>query len=298
MLLCNNFETSLEGELGRHYALWQFVVAALVCYIGAETSVEHLKFGLGIESLYYALGLGLAFGKDKLHCLFEGDCQRVCALGNRDVNIVVLDVGTKAAGADGDALALELTGHARQAEELQRLFEADCLHCLSGLHLREAGLLFVGRCSYLHNGAETTNLDRYGLAAHGICTQNALAHLVLALCLQNIAYLRVELFVEGADGLYPLLFALGNGVEILLHGCGEVVVHNLGEVGEQKIVHHKADVSGHEFGLFGTHLLFFFDGGNVAVNDGHAHKLTLDAGLVAAFHVTALLNGADGGGIC
>jgi hypothetical protein len=82
LLLCNNFETSLEGELGRYYILWQFVVAALVCYIGAEATVEHLKLGLDVESLYYALGLGFAFAKDKLHCLFESDCQRVGAFGD------------------------------------------------------------------------------------------------------------------------------------------------------------------------------------------------------------------------
>ena len=67
-------------------------------------------------------------------------------------------------GADGDALALELTGHARQAEELQCLFEADCLHCLSGLHLCKTRFLLVACRTNLHDGAKAAYFYRYGFA--------------------------------------------------------------------------------------------------------------------------------------
>ena len=59
----------------------------------------------------------------------------------------------------------------------------------------------------------------------------------------------LELLVELMHHLVPLRFAFGNLIEVLLHVSREVVVHDIGEVLHEEVVHDDADVGGQQLAL-------------------------------------------------
>ncbi len=104
--------------------------------------------------------------------------------------------------------------------------------------------------------ARAAELDDQRLAAFGAAPVGLLGGDLL---LVDLLLLLLEQGDEGLPELAqhrpPLLLAAGDGVEILLQLGGEVVVDVAGEVVDQQVVDHPADVLGEEGALLQAHVL-------------------------------------------
>ena len=92
--------------------------------------------------------------------------------------------------------------------------------------------------------------------------------------------------------------AIGYLVELLLHCCCEVIVHDFGEIFEQEVIYHNTNVCRHKFRLFGTECLLALFCGNLSVSQCYDVVLACAAGLVALLDISALLYCADSRCVC
>lgn len=140
---------------------------------------------------------------------------------------------------------------ARELEEFERLVERDGADRLVCWQLGEARLLFVACRAYLYHGTVATDLDRHGLARLRVLAQLALAHTVLVALVHHLLDLGFQLGIERAHVLAPLVLALGDLVKLLFYARCEIVIHDVGEVLQEKLRHHCAHVRGNQFALVG-----------------------------------------------
>ena len=109
----------------------------------------------------------------------------------------------------------------------------------------------------------------------------------------HLVYHRLKVFVEALHHLQPFLFAFGYLVELLLHTCGEVVVHNLWEVLHQEVVNHHTDICRQQLTLVrASHLSLCLRSLN-AIFQGVYHVCAFLSILVTLLHIFALLDGRD-----
>ena len=101
-----------------------------------------------------------------------------------------------------------------------------------------------------------------------------------------------------AHHVCPLLLAVGNLVELLLHLGGEVIVHDGGEVLDEEVVHYDADVCREKLALLVASHLHLACLRNLESAERVNDITSLLAFLVALHHVLALLNGGNGRGVC
>ena len=114
----------------------------------------------------------------------------------------------------------------------------------------------------------------------------------------HLVYCRLKLLVEVAHHVCPLFLAVGNLVELLLHLCGEVIVHDGGEVLDEEVVHYDTYVGGQKLALLiasHLHLACLRDLESAERVDDITSLLAF---LVALHHVLALLDGGNGRGVC
>ena len=194
-------------------------------------------------------------------------------------------------------LRFELAQLAWQLEELEGLVERDGLHALVGRQLREAWLVVVVGCAYLHHWAVPAYLHEDWLARLGVGAQLALAGLVLGAGVYGLLHHRLEVVVEVLHHVRPLLLALGYLVELLLYLGREVVVHDAWEVFHEEVVDHDAYVGWQQLALVAARHL-----GAGGLGDGVALErvdgvVPLFALVVAFVYVFALLYGAYCGGV-
>ena len=107
----------------------------------------------------------------------------------------------------------------------------------------------------------------------------------------------LKVLVELLDHIGPLLPALGNIIELLLHLGSEIVVQNLREIFHQEIVHHHTDICGEQFSLVATGHFLTTLGRNLDALKDINGVFALLTFLVTFLHVLTLLNGRDGGGV-
>ena len=119
-----------------------------------------------------------------------------------------------------------------------------------------------------------------------------------ALCVfHGVFHSHLEGLVEALEHGAPVQLALRDDVKLGLHVCGEVVVENVGEVLEQKVVHHQADVGGEELSALLACVLLFRGGlESLAVQRQHA-VFPLHPVAILFHHVASLLHDVDGGGV-
>ena len=106
------------------------------------------------------------------------------------------------------------------------------------------------------------------------------------------------MLVEVFQHVGPLLFALSDGVELLLYVGGKVIVEHLREVLQEEVIDHQTDVGRLQFSLVAAGGLGL---GSVCYSvslEGVYRKGSVFALLVALLHIAALLYGTDCRGIC
>ena len=86
----------------------------------------------------------------------------------------------------------------------------------------------------------------------GVNAQFALAGLVFAALLYGVVDGRLEVLVEVLEHGVPVFLSLCDGVELLLHVGGEVVVHDVREVLHEEVVYDGADVCREQLSLLAT----------------------------------------------
>ena len=165
----------------------------------------------------------------------------------------------------------------------------------AGRRLGEARLLFVACRAYLYHGTVATDLDRNGLARLRVLAQLALAHTVLVALVHHLLDLGFQLGIERAHVLAPLVFALGDLVKLLFYARGEIVIHDVGEVLQEKLRHHCAHVRGNQLALVGSRHLRLLLRDDLVVLERIDAVDALLALAVALLHILALLDGGDGG---
>ena len=235
----------------------------------------------------------LAFLLDESHGLVEGDGQWVGVLRQRHILLIVQDIRTEAASTNRNVAAFELSYSARQTEELHCLLECQRVHRFIGGQLCEARFLFVVGRANLHHRSEAANLHEHWLSGCGVDADLSLAGLVLSAGVDDFFHGGLELLVELMHHLVPLRLAFGNLIEVLLHVGREVVVHDIGEVLHEEVVHDDADVGGQQLALLRAgHFLLRLRGDLLAFQcvDGERALLAL---LVAFVNVFALLDGGN-----
>ena len=79
--------------------------------------------------------------------------------------------------------------------------------------------------------------------------------------------------VEAGQPLGAVLAAGGDGVQLILHGGGEVIVHQLGEVVLQQAHHREGNPGGHQRVATGEHVAAVLDG----LDDGRIRRRAADA---------------------
>ena len=65
---------------------------------------------------------------------------------------------------------------------------------------------------------------------------------MLAALTDGTIHLGMEARIEVPDDSVPLRASLGDGVEVLLDTCSEVVVHDVGELLDEEVIDDDADV--------------------------------------------------------
>ncbi len=223
---------------------------------------------------------------------FDGD--GVVFLGETGKCAPELHVGPEAADAHDHFHLPAFAQRTRQFEEVHRLLKGEGGNALIFPDGGETGLILIIHTADLHHGAEAADACHYVLAGLGVLAQNARSGGPVG-GLHHGTDGGMERLVEAADHLAPVLLALGDHVELLFHLGGEVEVHDVGEVFNEKIVHHHADVGGEELLLLGTGILCGGLVADIAVRQGEDAVRTLDTVAIFLHHVAALLHGADGG---
>ena len=242
-----------------------------------------------------ALFLSLALRQNQFDGALQGDFQGVFALRNRNKLLVVVDIGTEASSVGHNGFSLVFTERSWQFEEFEGLFQGDGGHALVLRQRGEEGLILLLGCANLHHGAVAADAHLHHLARFRVDAQFALAHAQFVALLHRPCHLRVEVAIELADEARPFLVALGHRIEVLLHVGGEVVVHDVGEVGGKEVVDHRADVRGQEFTLVGTSALFEGRGNDIILREREHVNLAGRTLAVAFHHVFTLLYGRNGG---
>ena len=119
------------------------VVLALICDVRAVATVHHFQFSILAEGLDVALLLLCTALLYEVYCLLQSNLHRVGVFRNRHIFLLMKDVRTESSGADDNVSALEFAEVARQAEELQSLFESDSLKTKFLRQLGKARLFLI-----------------------------------------------------------------------------------------------------------------------------------------------------------
>ena len=121
---------------------------------------------------------------------------------------------------------------------------------------------------------------------------------MLAACVDCLLYGRLKVLVESLEHFVPILLAFCYGIKVLLHVCGEVVVHYRREVFHEEIVYDRTDVGRQQLTLLiAGHLLLGLCGNLVSAQgvNGVRAFFTL---LVTFRNIFSLLYGRDGRSVC
>ena len=207
-------------------------------------------------------------------------------------------VGAEAAYAHAHGLVFVVAQLARELEEPESLFKGDCRHGLALQQRRESRLGLGLAVAYLHYRTEAAYLHAHGLACGRVGAEMPLAEFRTVGDGQRRVDRRVELAVEAAYLAVPRQASVSYLVEDLLHVGREVVVEDIGEVDGQEVVDYHAYVRGHELALVRAGVLCAGLAADAAVlPEGEGGVVARSALVLAALHVSALLDGGDGRGV-
>ncbi len=257
-LSLDNLHTLLKSQFGRLLnRLWQTIVCAVVSDIRSESAVQNLEFRFFVETFDMLLSLGLALSLDKVDGCMQSQCHRVEIFRNRYIHAVVINVWSESACAYLYRLALKLAKDSRQFEQVESLFESDCVHSLSRLHLGKARLLLVLSRTNLNHRAKAADFNEYRLAAGWVDAKFMLANLVLALKMRSLLYHRFKIAVESAHKVGPFNASLCHLIEILLYICRKVVIKDRCKMLRKEVVYNRSYICRNELCLLVSSIFLF-----------------------------------------
>ena len=202
-------------------------------------------------------------------------------------------IRSEATRIHNDGTILKLAQSARKLEEVQCLFERNCLYALICMERsKERFLAFVCR-TQLNHRAETTNFHADCFSRCGINAEFSFAHFMLCFLIENLLHLRFKAGVEVAHQFMPVLLSFSHMVEIFFHfGC-KVIVHNFGEELCKKIVHNKTHICWNELLLFRSERFLWIRFADAIIFQLEHIHFSLFACLIASGNIFTLLYGGN-----
>ena len=228
---------------------------------------------------------------DDFYRTFQRHSHRILIFGNRSVRLCMQHIRSESSYANCHRCTFIFSHSAWKFEQLECFFERNCRDALSLFQTRKFGCFIITFATTdLHHRTIATNLHTHHTTTFWFIAEMSFTHTCFRAFFHHTIHLRIERITERTNNIRPFLLTFCHTVEIVFHLCGEIIVHETGEVIQQKVIHHNTDVSRHKFTTIATEVFGACFRGNTVVLQSCHHKLTRLSFALAFCHIFALLD--------